>query len=365
MTQARRFDVNKEDLTQTRWVDADLGPLADGAVRISVGTMAFTANNVTYALTGKRFGYWQFFPTGDEAWTCVPVWGFAEVVESRCDGIDVGERLYGYFPMGTHLDVHPTKVTDGRFVDGAAHRAGLPAIYNEYQRTKADPTYTAAQEPFRALIFPLAATSYGLADWLEQSSFQGAQTIGLISASSKTAIGTAHLLQSRKGDRKLVGFTSEKNKAVVEKLGFYDQVLGYDEITQMDATVPTVLVDFAGNPPVNAALHGHLGENMRHTALVGASHGETPGIVEGMNKDRSVLFFMPSYAAERIKATGGQFVKDMMAGAGLVALGAAEWMHLRSATSEQAVEELYHFVREGRIMPDEGGVIYFDQLETA
>ena len=28
----------------------------------------------------------------------IPVWGFADVVESKADGIPVGDRIYGYFP---------------------------------------------------------------------------------------------------------------------------------------------------------------------------------------------------------------------------------------------------------------------------
>ena len=49
-----------------------------------------------------------------------------------------GERYYGYFPMGTHLVVAPQRVSASGFVDGAAHRAALPPVYNHYQRADGD-----------------------------------------------------------------------------------------------------------------------------------------------------------------------------------------------------------------------------------
>jgi hypothetical protein len=50
---------------------------------VKIDRFAFTANNITYAVVGDQFGYWQFFPpTGDEVkdWGILPVWGFADVV---------------------------------------------------------------------------------------------------------------------------------------------------------------------------------------------------------------------------------------------------------------------------------------------
>ena len=49
--------------------------------------------------------YWGFFPTGDDAWGHMPVWGFADVVASTVSGVEVGERFYGYFPIASHLRV--------------------------------------------------------------------------------------------------------------------------------------------------------------------------------------------------------------------------------------------------------------------
>ena len=64
----------------------------------------------------------------------IPVWGFADVVESKADGIPVGDRIYGYFPPTQHLQMNPIKVQEQRFFEGAEHRSTLPMGYNLYRR---------------------------------------------------------------------------------------------------------------------------------------------------------------------------------------------------------------------------------------
>ena len=58
-------------------------------MRLKTERFALTANNITYAAFGEAMKYWQFFPA-DEGFGCIPVWGFATVVESRCTGITPG-----------------------------------------------------------------------------------------------------------------------------------------------------------------------------------------------------------------------------------------------------------------------------------
>ena len=86
---------------------------------LHVDRFALTANNITYAAFGDAMSYWDFFPSGEADWGRVPVWGFGTVVASRCDGVAVGERFYGYFPMSTQLRVTPAK----RAVDRLRRRA--------------------------------------------------------------------------------------------------------------------------------------------------------------------------------------------------------------------------------------------------
>ena len=98
-----------------------------------VDRFALTANNITYGVVGERIGYWAFFPPQDNAdggWGIIPVWGFADVVRSRCAEIPEGTRLYGYFPMASHWVMRPARVTEARMIDGSDHRQALPPVYN-------------------------------------------------------------------------------------------------------------------------------------------------------------------------------------------------------------------------------------------
>jgi hypothetical protein len=159
-----------------------------------------TSNNITYAAFGEAMKYWDFYPTGDTAWGTIPVWGFAKVVESRAEGVAVGERCYGYWPMGRYVVVQPVRVGKHGFSDGAAHRAERAAVYNRIERCAADPGYSAALEPQQALLKPLFITSFLIDDFLTDAQCFGAQQVLLSSASSKTAYGTAFCLALRRGD---------------------------------------------------------------------------------------------------------------------------------------------------------------------
>lgn len=52
----------RDDLGTSRVVETSLDALADGEVRLKVSRVGLTANNVTYAVLGEAFDYWEFFP---------------------------------------------------------------------------------------------------------------------------------------------------------------------------------------------------------------------------------------------------------------------------------------------------------------
>jgi hypothetical protein len=175
-------------------------PWPQGQVRVRVEAFALTSNNITYAAFGDAMNYWQFWPTGEDGWGIVPVWGFATVVQSLHPGVAVGERLYGYWPMASSAVLQPDRLTRSRlFSDGAPHRASLHAVYNQVLRCNRDPFYTADTESTQALLRPLFITSWLIDDFFADNDFFGASTLLLSSASSKTAYGTAFQLAQRPG----------------------------------------------------------------------------------------------------------------------------------------------------------------------
>ncbi|MEM7671242.1 MAG: DUF2855 family protein, partial [Pseudomonadota bacterium] len=132
------LEIARADVTRARLVERQEEPLEDGQVRMTLVQFALTANNVTYAVTGEALGYWKFFPTADPAYGQLPVWGIATVTESRAE-IDVGERVYGFFPFADTLIATPGRIRQTAWTDVADHRTGLPAVYNEYFRLDAIP----------------------------------------------------------------------------------------------------------------------------------------------------------------------------------------------------------------------------------
>lgn len=368
---AQRLEVARQDLRRSRLVpDPDAArPIAPGEARLRVDAFALTANNVTYAAFGDSMHYWEFFPTGDPAWGCIPVWGFAEVVESRADGVAAGERLYGYLPMGRYLVVQPGKVGARGFVDGAAHRAALPAVYNQFVRCAADPGYDRDREAQQALLKPLFTTSFLIDDFLAEQGFFGATQVLLSSASSKTAYGTAFCLSMRRGGDaavRVVGCSSAPNHAFCRSLGVYEDVIGYDDLSAIDARTPTVYVDFSGDAPFRRRVHEHFGQALRYSCSVGGTHWDALGGGGDLPGPRPTLFFAPARIAQRsapppagwgAAGLADRITKAWQAFMQPVCDPHRPWLAVRRAAGPQAAGELLARMIDGQVDPREGWML--------
>ena len=289
--------VRKNDLASTRLETTEDAPLADGQVRVRVASFALTSNNITYAAFGDAMAYWQFFPTGEDGWGTIPVWGFGSVVQSLHPGVAVGERLYGYFPMASATVLTPARLTTAGFYDGAPHRRELHAVYNQYLRCSADPFYTPATEDIQALLRPLFITSFLIDDFLADNDFFGARTLLLSSASSKTAYGTAFQLAQRPGIE-VIGLTSPANVAFCDSLGCYSRVLTYDQLDQLSADTPCIYVDFAGNAALRRAVHSRF-SGLKYSCSIGGTHVDELGSARDLPGPRATLFFAPAQIKKR------------------------------------------------------------------
>src|SRR5258705_1507971 len=269
MTASWTLAVARDDLARTTLVEGPVPTVAEGEALLRIDRVGLTANNVTYAVLGDSFHYWDFFPGSaqglESEWGLAPLWGFTEVVESTVDGVEPGQRLYGYLPPAEPLVVRPGRVDERGFRDVSEHRAHLPSPYNVYALTTGDPAYEAAREDLLILFRPLFFTSFMLADFLTDNRYFGADTIVVSSASSKTSYGTAFLLHDE-GPR-VVGLTSPGNLAFSQCLGCYDEGLTYDQVDAL-AVGPTTYVDLAGEAGLRAAVRAHLGDHLVHEAAV-------------------------------------------------------------------------------------------------
>ena len=344
--------VKKNDLAQSEWHESEMPTLADGQILLAVEKYALTANNITYAVVGDGFGYWNFFPTGDAEWGIVPVWGFASVVASKNADIAVGERVYGYLPMASHLLVTPTNVQDGGFVDGAAHRHGLAIIYNQYNRLGKG---EGSLEAERAIFQPLFTTSFLIEDFMRSNDWFGAAALVMTSASSKTSLGLAMVTKSLSPSIKRIGLTSEGNKAFVEQSGLYDQVLTYDNLSAADASSPTVSVDFAGNGRLLADIHAHWGDALKFSSLVGATHVSERGGADGLQGPKPQLFFAPTAAESLIKEIGAPAfrarVDEQFAA---FVTGASAYLKVEDLEGREALQSAYLAMLANEVAPSRG-----------
>lgn len=357
MTQITTFEVRHDDLSQSRITTRDVA-LSPGQVLTKIERFALTANNVTYGVVGHRIGYWKFFPTADEGWGVIPVWGVATVIESQSDDLPVGERLYGYWPMADHLVIEPARVSEIALFDGAAHRAELPPVYNRYSRLAADPAYEAKMDNARMVLWPLYATSYCLYDFLLDNDWYGAEQVIIPSASSKTAIGLAYALAADDNAPSAVGVTSSKNKAMVEALGLYETVVVYDDIETGVADKPAVIVDMSGHGEVLGRLHKHLGDNMKFTSNVGLTHYDDMGPGPDFIKERSAMFFAPGHIQKRGKDWGkGEFDRRAAAFWAEAAVKSADWLTIQQGDGADAVAAAWAEVLAGKTDADKSWAV--------
>ncbi len=363
------FLVRRDDLHVMRNRSMPLdAALADGAVLMQVDGFAMTANNVTYAAFGDAMSYWDFFPSNEDGWGRIPVWGFATVLASTCEGIAIGERFYGYFPMSTHVVMQPQRVKNSGFVDGSLHREKLHPLYNQYTRNSADPLYDAKREDVQMLLRPLFITSFVIDDFLADNDFFGARAVMLSSASSKTAYGLAWQLSLRRPDGpEVIALTSPGNVRFVEGLGCYDRVVTYDAITSLSSELPVVYVDFAGDRVLRAKLHRHFRDAMRYSCAVGSSHwdaerasGDDAG--EPLPGAKPTFFFAPAQIKKRSAEWGAEGFQRRFADAwhaftARVVDPAKPWMNVTHGEGAAAVEQVYRDLLEGRAKPDDGRIV--------
>jgi Protein of unknown function (DUF2855) len=361
-----RLKVKRHAFETAEIATAPLPELAEGQVLARVERFALTANNITYAATGDKIGYWQFFPEDDAEWGMVPVWGFA-VVESSCHpDVPVGTRVYGYLPMASHVVMAPTRVSSRGFTDGGPHRAALPAVYNHYQSTSDDSAKWAAAADWRCLLIPLMITGYVIGDYVNDNGCFGATQIVIGSASSKTGIATAHHARSlAEAPVTLIGLTSPGNIAFCEGLGVYDRVVAYADVETLDAAVPMLFIDMAGDGGLTTRLHHHFGANMKASIGVGLTHwqsrvgqaGRPPRDLPGA---KPIFFFAPAQIAKRRAEWGPGVLDQRMLEANLAFLPVmAQHLKIERGEGAEAVAAAYAEMVAGRTAADVGVVLSF------
>ena len=366
------FEVNKLDLKKTR-----IEPLAIQQTRVknevilNVDKFALTANNISYGITGDTLGYWRFFPpqtlsreskSSNNQWGRLPVMGFATVVSSNNHEIQVGEKVWGFMPMATHVKILAGKISDLGFSDVSPYRDGLAPLYAAFERVKSNPFHSIEHEDYEILVRGLFITSWLVDDFMDDNQYFGASQYLITSASSKTSIALAFAVKKRRR-RPSIGITSSKNKAFVESLDCYDQVISYDEITHLNADTPSILVDMAGGKATLTAIHCHFTEQLRYSCRIGATHHNDmlPADISknsGLPGAIPTFFFAPSQLKKRTKDWGS---KETMKQIGYSLQGYIDFcrsvMSIEHTTDKNDIDAIYQRILSGTADASTGQIV--------
>ncbi len=186
----------------------------------------------------------------------------------------------------------------------------------------------------------------------------GAGQVIIVSASSKTSIGLAYALDDDTTAPPTVAITSARNLDFVKGLGLYEESVTYDSLTDIDATIPAVIVDMSGNGEVLGRLHTHLGDNMVRCINVGLTHWDEGLAGDGIIKERSEFFFAPTHIQKRMQDWGPDgFAQKTSSFMQETALKSRAWLELKRIDGLQGLADVYEDVCRGRLSPAEGLII--------
>ncbi len=347
------IEVFRSDLSRTRTVQLEQPELSENDVRVRVDGFALTSNNISYAVFGDLLRYWNFFPATD-GWGRIPTWGVATVTESLHPDVSVGTRVFGYFPMSDTLTMTAGQVDGEGFSDLAPHRSEMASAYNRYLDVATDATFSPRYERHHGILFPLFFTSWVVHDYLVDNDDFLAEQVVVSSASSKTALGLAHLARQR--GRRVVGLTSAANVAFTQSLDVYDQVTSYDRIGEELPVVPSVYVDISGSTPVLVDVHTTLDAAVVASLRVGGTHwDETAPATTPPPGPSPEFFFAPTQIAKRSKEWGRDELFRRLGAdwAGFVSW-VDSWMTIEVKEGPAAVTQAYLDLLAGRIDPATG-----------
>jgi hypothetical protein len=328
--------------------------LAPDEVRLTLERFALTSNNISYALSGDLLDYWGFFPA-EAGWGRLPAMGYGIVSESANPDIAVGGRYFGFFPVGNEHIVQAQLSRNG-FIDTGAHREKHAMAYRAFDKV----SDTEGENDNAMLIFRgLFMTSFLAEDFLREQNFFEATEVVITSASSKTSIALAHCLRANSTMR-VIGLTSDANVDFVNSIGEYHDVVTYSEISTLNALVPTVVVDMAGNPEVIAALHTHFSESLKYSCSIGATHWDQTSHRVDISGPKPQFFFAPSQVSKRSKEWGREELNNRLETALSTFIeGSKQWLRIEHLHGTEAASNIYSQLVAGKMSPEIGNILSF------
>ena len=358
------LSLDLEDFRQHKVGSAmrETEPLKEGEVLFRVDKLALTANSISYGFAGKSglIRYLDIFPA-DEGYANLPCWGYADVVSSKHPSLSVGDRVYGFLPIASHVVMKPGKVSPGGFTDMRTCRSVVPPFYNEYAMTASEPGYAPEFEEAIMLFRPLFGTSFLMQSYSEDHTFHGAKRIIVTSASAKTAMGFGYLMgKNYAGTIETIGLTSLKNRSFVESLNCYSQVLTYDEIDTILPGEQTIIFDVAGNQGVVEKLHRRFGESISFSGSVGKTHWDAGafGAVTRLPGAKPQFWSAPDQIAVlRERISSGEMMRQMSTAMADFLHAAQGWIQISESRGPNEIADKIVAMLDGDVNAQDGIIL--------
>ncbi|HDZ39005.1 MAG TPA: DUF2855 family protein [Marinobacter sp.] len=132
----------------------------------------------------------------------------------------------------------------------------------------------------------------------------------------------------------------------------------YDELDQINTSLPTVIVDMSGNSALLKRLAQRLGENLNYSIRVGLTHWAESQGDAGLDETKSEFFFVPSYIQQRMKDWGPQgFSERSERFMHASAAWSRNWLKIRTVEGLSGLAEIYPAICQGKLAADEGVVV--------
>jgi hypothetical protein len=219
------------------------------------------------------------------------------------------------------------------------------------------PAFDAESRREIMLLRPLFFASFLVHDLLAERVGGDADTIAITSASSKTAIGLAHLLSTHKiGHCHIVGLTSKRNLDFARGISVYDRVVAYDD-PEILSSGSVAIADFSGNSALIQKLQDALGNRGIFFCLIGYTHWDHRSL-DIVEDAKTVRFFAPDRIRKRAREWGaGDFNRRYNEALQAYIRHSRGWLRIIEGSGPKKVAEVFERVSRNQVHPDEGNVL--------
>jgi hypothetical protein len=248
------------------------------------------------------------------------------------------------------------QTSSGGFIDVGTHREKHAMAYRAFDKV----SDVEGENDNAMLIFRgLFMTSFLAEDFLREQNFFEATQVVITSASSKTSIALAHCLRANSIMR-VIGLTSDANVDFVNSVGEYHDVVTYSEISLLDPSVQTVIVDMAGNPEIVALVHTHFDDSLKYSCSIGATHWDQTSHRVDTPGPKPQFFFAPSQISKRSKEWGRAELNIRLETAlNTFIEGSKQWLRIEHLHGADSVSDTYSQLVAGRMSPEIGNILSF------